>query len=106
MAQELAVMKTRVAELEIASLNLRIYSMPSRWRCRMDGIVTAMPDRDRPASERDCPDCGVTAGMKLQNVLGTAPTNIPLLYVCSACGCLLTIPPAHSPVIPSRRQDE
>ena len=62
-------------------------------------------DRDRPASARDCLDCGVTQGMKLQNVLGTSPTNIPLLYVCAACGCLLTIPPPLSP-LPRIEQDE
>jgi hypothetical protein len=31
--------------------------------------------------------------MKLQNVAGTAPVNIPLLYICDRCGVLLTIPP-------------
>jgi hypothetical protein len=31
--------------------------------------------------------------MKLQNVAPTAPTHIPLLYVCHQCGTLLTIPP-------------
>jgi hypothetical protein len=56
---------------------------------------------NHPAGQRDCLDCGQSQGMKLQNVLGTHPTNIPLLYVCSACGCLLTIPPPRSPVIPS-----
>ena len=55
-------------------------------------------DRDRPASERDCLDCGKPQGMKLQNVVGSKPTNIPLLYVCIGCGCLLTIPPRFSPI--------
>jgi hypothetical protein len=35
--------------------------------------------------------------MQLQNVAATAPTNIPLLYICTACGCMLTIPPPRSP---------
>lgn len=48
--------------------------------------------------ERDCLDCGYASGMKLQNVVGTQPTNIPLLYVCSVCGCMLTIPPPLSPL--------
>jgi len=62
--------------------------------CRLQPV----PDRDRPAPARDCLNCGLTDGMKLQNVLGTNPTNIPLLYICSACGTLLTIPPPRSPV--------
>jgi hypothetical protein len=37
--------------------------------------------------------------MKLQNVARTQPTNIPLLYVCGACGCTLTIPPPVNPLI-------
>jgi len=36
--------------------------------------------------------------MKLTNVVGTQPTNIPLLYVCSGCGTLLTVPPPRSPL--------
>jgi len=36
--------------------------------------------------------------MKLQNAEGTVPTNIPLLYVCAACGCLYTVPPPISPL--------
>jgi len=32
--------------------------------------------------------------MKLQNGLGTQPTNIALLYICYACGATLKIPPA------------
>ena len=69
---------------------------------RAIGIDTAafdMSDRERPAVERDCLDCGTKAGMKLQNVAGTTPTSIPLLYVCVRCGTMLTIPPPHSPVI-------
>ena len=57
-----------------------------------------MPDRSRPLANRDCLDCGLPDGMKLTNVVGTTPINIPLLYVCSACGCMLTIPPASSPL--------
>jgi hypothetical protein len=60
-----------------------------------------MPDRDRPAAERDCLDCGEQSGMKLQNPLGTVPTNIPLLYICKQCGTMLTIPPPRSPVVGS-----
>jgi hypothetical protein len=57
-----------------------------------------VPDKKRPAATRDCLDCGLADGMKLQNALGTAPTNIPLLYICSGCGTTLTIPPPISPV--------
>jgi hypothetical protein len=39
--------------------------------------------------------------MKLQNVVGTTPINIPLLYVCITCGTTLTIPPPRSPVLGS-----
>ena len=42
--------------------------------------------------------------MKLQNALGTAPTNIPLLYVCSACGCTLTVPPPTNPLVDQRER--
>jgi hypothetical protein len=31
--------------------------------------------------------------MNLQNASRTAPTNIPLLYVCEVCGAQLTVPP-------------
>ena len=41
--------------------------------------------------------------MKLQNALGTPPINIPLLYVCEACGAMLTIPPPISPLIRPNR---
>jgi hypothetical protein len=58
-----------------------------------------MPDRSRPQAARDCLDCGLPDGMKLTNVVGTIPINIPLLYVCSVCGCMLTIPPASSPLL-------
>jgi hypothetical protein len=58
-----------------------------------------VPDRIRPPAERDCLDCGLVGGMKLQNTLGTTPVNIPLLYVCAACGAMLTIPPPRSPVL-------
>ncbi len=37
--------------------------------------------------------------MKLQNVAGTAPRNIPLMYVCERCRSTLTIPPPRSPLI-------
>lgn len=37
--------------------------------------------------------------MKLQNVVGTTPINIPLLYVCTQCGAMLTIPPPRSPLV-------
>src|SRR5687767_9123590 len=50
----------------------------------------AVPDNLRPPAARDCLDCGARDGMKLQNALGTPPTNIPLLYVCSVCGCTPT----------------
>ncbi|HEY2433927.1 MAG TPA: hypothetical protein VGI12_14735 [Vicinamibacterales bacterium] len=60
-----------------------------------------MPDRDRPVVERDCLDCGASGGMKLQNVGGTTPTNIPLFYVCIKCGTTLTIPPPRSVVLGS-----
>ena len=57
-----------------------------------------MPDRNRPPAARDCLDCGLHNGMKLQNAEGTPPTNIPLLYVCSGCGSTLTIPPPINPL--------
>jgi hypothetical protein len=57
-----------------------------------------VPYSIRPPTSRDCPDCGETGGMKLQNVAGTAPRNIPLMYVCESCRCTLTIPPPRSPV--------
>jgi hypothetical protein len=46
----------------------------------------------------DCLDCGLQDGMKLQNTEGTIPTNIPLLYRCTACGCMYTVPPPVSPL--------
>ena len=57
-----------------------------------------MPYSDRPRAARDCLDCGAAEGMKLKNSLGTKPTNIPLLYVCAICGCMLTVPPPESPL--------
>lgn len=62
-----------------------------------------MPDLDqqRPRTDRDCLDCGAFGAMKLQNVVGTVPTNIPLLYVCFKCGTMLTIPPPRSPLLSS-----
>lgn len=63
-----------------------------------------MPDKRRPPAARDCLDCGVQDGMKLQNALGTAPTNIPLLYVCSSCGCTLTVPPPTNPLVDQRER--
>jgi hypothetical protein len=39
--------------------------------------------------------------MKLQNAAGTTPTNIPLLYVCTRCGTMLTIPPPRGPFLGS-----
>jgi hypothetical protein len=46
-----------------------------------------------PPVVRDCLECGKKDAMKLQNVAGTAPVNIPLLYICDQCGVLLTVPP-------------
>jgi hypothetical protein len=57
-----------------------------------------VPDRDRPKIEKDCVDCGLPAGMKLQNAAVTTPVNIPLLYVCIKCGTMMTIPPPRSPI--------
>jgi hypothetical protein len=57
-----------------------------------------MPFSSRPSEARDCVDCGAKGGMKLQNVARTAPTNIPLLYVCAVCGAMLTIPPPADPL--------
>ena len=59
-----------------------------------------MPYRTRPAPLRDCLDCGTKDGMALQNVAGTPPTNIPLFYICSKCGCTLTVPPKGPPIAP------
>jgi len=58
-----------------------------------------MPYRSRPPAVRDCLDCGLADAMKLTNVLRTHPTNIPLLYVCSECGAMLTLPPPNSPLL-------
>jgi hypothetical protein len=44
-------------------------------------------------------------GMALKNVARTRPINIPLLYVCTQCGCTLTIPPAQSPIGGGKRRD-
>jgi hypothetical protein len=52
-----------------------------------------VPDRNRPPIARDCLDCGLKDGMKLQNPPGLPSTRIPLLYVCARCGVMLTIPP-------------
>ena len=49
-------------------------------------------------SVRDCADCRKTGAMKLQNVARTHLTRVPLLYICSECGAMLTIPPRVSPV--------
>lgn len=57
-----------------------------------------MPFSNRPPVVRDCVDCGARDGMALQNVARTAPTNIPLLYVCGVCGAMLTIPPPANPL--------
>ena len=46
-----------------------------------------------PKQTRDCPECKVGDGMKLQNVARTNPINIPLLYICQHCGTMFTIPP-------------
>lgn len=54
----------------------------------------------RPPAARDCPECGASDGMQLQNVARTPPTNIPLLYVCQKCGTTLTIPPPLDPLVP------
>jgi hypothetical protein len=48
----------------------------------------------------------MTDGMKLQNALGTPPTNIPLLYVCSECGCMLTVPPPVNPLVDRRNRED
>lgn len=47
---------------------------------------------------RDCSDCGLPDGLKLQNYSRTNPKHIPLLYVCIKCGASLTIPPPASPL--------
>ena len=52
---------------------------------------------NRPKPARDCPECQAFEGMKLQNVARSAPTNIPLLYICARCGTTLTIPPPAVP---------
>jgi hypothetical protein len=42
---------------------------------------------------RDCPDCRTADGLQLQNIAHHISANIPLLYICTTCGVLLTIPP-------------
>ena len=71
----------------------------------MGGKLSAVPDRHRPPVVRDCPECGLAEGMALKNVARTRPINIPLLYVCTQCGCTLTIPPAQSPIGGGKRRD-
>jgi hypothetical protein len=44
--------------------------------------------------------------MELQNTARTQPINIPLLYTCVQCGTTLTIPPAQSPITPTRRNED
>ena len=44
--------------------------------------------------------------MKLHNSEGTIPTNIPLLYQCTKCGCQFTVPPPVSPVSTVRNKPE
>ena len=62
-------------------------------------VLTVLRARqDRPLAARDCTNCGLKDGMRLQNVGGTAPVNIPLLYICTVCGTTLTIPPPRSPL--------
>ena len=56
--------------------------------------------------DRNCTDCGLSEGMRLQNVIGTEPTNIPLLYICTRCGTTLTIPPGFAPDTFTGRRDE
>lgn len=51
-----------------------------------------LPPRS-PRPLRDCSECKTSDGMKLQNVAGTNPVNIPLLYICQHCGTMFTIPP-------------
>ena len=62
------------------------------------GYTPRVPFTNRPPAARDCPDCGEKNGMKLQNVAGTAPRNIPLMYVCERCRCTMTIPPPRNPL--------
>jgi hypothetical protein len=52
-----------------------------------------VPDSQRPAPTLTCLACGAKDGMKLHNVSGTMPVNIPLLYVCQICGIQFTVPP-------------
>lgn len=58
-----------------------------------------------PPATRECLDCGAADGMKLHNVVGSVPRNIPLLYVCKKCGATLTIPPPSNPLEPVRGGD-
>ena len=44
-------------------------------------------------ASRDCLDCGVKRGLKLQNVITARPNTNPLFYLCNRCGAQLTIPP-------------
>ena len=41
---------------------------------------------------RDCVECHKPRTMQLQNVERTLRVQAPLLYVCSVCGAMLTIP--------------
>jgi len=55
--------------------------------------VLVRPSPSSPPQSRDCLDCRAKDGMHLQNINRTVRGNIPLLYVCTICGTLLTIPP-------------
>jgi len=57
-----------------------------------------MDQEKSPPLSRDCSECQLRDGMKLQNVGHTAPVSIPLLYICSGCGTMLTIPPPNAPL--------
>ena len=65
-----------------------------------------MLDRIRAKPDLDCSDCGLAHGMKLQNSEGTVPVNIPLLYICTKCGCMFTVPPPVSPLAAIRERLE
>jgi hypothetical protein len=62
----------------------------------LDQMTAAYRATPKPA--RDCHDCGRPDTMKLQNGLGIQPKNIPLLYICYACGTTLKIPASSGPI--------
>lgn len=46
-----------------------------------------------PPPHRDCTECSAPLAMRLLEIYAAPLENVPLRYVCSVCGTMLTIPP-------------